>query len=97
MHRDSKAKLSYFFKPKLAAKFPIESPRSSATVNTCYCEGEFCNDIPKCLCTKDDDYTPYANLAKNTEWANAENSAPRDVIATAFATVLSAVGAFWLL
>ena len=63
----------------------------------CYCDTAMCNDITKCDCHTGDNYTPYANKVKNTDWANAENGAPREVITTAFATVLSAVGAFWLL
>ena len=62
---------------------------TSSTVNVCYCDAELCNDITKCLCSS----TPYANIADNTE---AENGA-HGVIATALTTVLSAVGAFWLL
>ena len=73
---------------------------NSSTVDTeqlCYCDTDNCNDISQCKCFMGDGYTPYANKAKNDEWAEAENGAPRQVIATAFATVLSAVGAFWLL
>ena len=35
----------------------------------CYCTTPVCNDIPVCLCS----LTTYANLAKNVEWAAAEN------------------------
>ena len=70
---------------------------SADTEQLCYCDADNCNDIPQCKCFKGENYTPYANKAKNDGWAEAENGAPREVIATAFATVLSAVGAFWLL
>ena len=71
---------------------------SPDTEQLCYCDTDNCNDIAQCKCNGGQTgYTPYANEAKNTDWAEAENGAPRQVIATAFATVLSAVGAFWLL
>ena len=58
----------------------------------CFCTGTNCNDIDKCLCSGDG-MTPYANKAKNA----AEKSGASEIIASALATVLSAVGAFWLL
>ena len=71
---------------------------SPDTEQFCYCDADNCNDITQCKCNGGNEgYTPYANQAKNTDWADAENGAPREVIATALATVLSAVGAFWLL
>jgi len=68
---------------------------TSETVHTCYCDKETCNDITQCLCYGTDS-TRYANKMQNTDWATAENGA-RDVMATALTTILSAVGAFWLL
>ena len=73
------------------------STANSVNEQICYCDAALCADITQCKCNMGDGYTPYANAVKNTEWAEAENGAPRQVIATAFATVLSAVGAFWLL
>ena len=58
----------------------------------CYCEGKNCNDIGDCICSGDN-MTPYANKAKNA----AEKSGASEIIASAFATFLTAVGAFWLL
>ena len=76
-----------------------ENTTSSPFEQICYCDSALCADITQCKCNGGNEgYTPYANQAKNTdEAAKAENGAPRQVIATAFATVLSAVGAFWLL
>ena len=50
---------------------------SSENAQLCYCDtSALCNDITKCVCNTGDNYTPYANIAKNTEWAEAENGAP---------------------
>ena len=57
----------------------------------CFCTGKNCNDIDKCICSGTG-MTKYANKAKN-----AEKSGASEIIASALATVLSAVGAFWLL
>merc|ERR1712027_37315 len=83
----------------IKCKGATDDTTSSPFEQICYCDSALCADITQCKCNGGNEgYTPYANQAKNTdEAAKAENGAPRQVIATAFATVLSAVGAFWLL
>ena len=87
----------YACAPAAVTELVVCKNDTTNTAMECYCDTAMCNDITKCDCHTGDNYTPYANKVKNTDWANAENGAPREVIATAFATVLSAVGAFWLL
>ena len=50
---------------------------TSENAQLCYCDtSALCNDITKCVCNSGDNYTPYANIAKNTEWAEAESGTP---------------------
>ena len=58
----------------------------------CFCEGANCNDIDRCICSGNG-MTTYANKAKNA----ALKSSASEIIASAFATFLAPVVAFWLL
>ena len=50
---------------------------TSENAQLCYCDtSALCNDITNCVCNTGDNYTPYANIAKNTELAEAEKGAP---------------------
>ena len=75
----------------------ITSSSENAQFCYCYSDTALCNDITKCTCNPGHNYTPYAYIANNTKWAKAENGASHQVVATALATVLSAIGVFWLL
>merc|ERR1712027_175931 len=66
----------YACAPAAVTELVVCKNDTTNTAMECYCDTAMCNDITKCDCHTGDNYTPYANTAKNTDWANAENGAP---------------------